>query len=95
MATFHEGERVLAPWEPEFLYPATVCFVGKRGVMVQYDDGDEGLVPEQEVRPIRIEIGATVQARRNRNVEAVRVGRGDRLSRRERPRPLREGRPGR
>lgn len=64
-----EGDRVLAPWEPEFLYPATVRFVGKRGVMVEYDDDDEGLLPESEIKPMRIDIGARVQARRVKQVK--------------------------
>jgi hypothetical protein len=64
-----EGDRVLAPWEPEFFYPATVRAVGKRGIMVEYDDGDEGLVPASSLRPIQIEVGAVVQARRVRHIK--------------------------
>lgn len=63
-STWEQGNRVFAPLEPDFFYPATVLHVGKQSVMVEYDDGDEGLVPKQELQPIRLIPGLTVQARR-------------------------------
>ncbi|MCS7015206.1 MAG: hypothetical protein RMJ19_10280 [Gemmatales bacterium] len=62
------GDRVLAPWEPDFLYPGTVAHVGRRGVVIEYDDGDEGYVPESVLRPLRLEVGSQVQVRRDPEV---------------------------
>lgn len=62
------GDRVLAPWEPDFLYPGTVVYVGKRGLVIEYDDGDEGYVPESTLRPLQIEPGSQVQVRRDPGV---------------------------
>ncbi len=62
------GDRVLAPWEPDFLYPGTVVYVGKRGLVIEYDDGDEGYVPESTLRPLQIQVGSQVQVRRDPDV---------------------------
>jgi len=62
------GDRVLAPWEPDFLYPGVVAYVGRRGVVIEYDDGDEGYVPESVLRPLQLEVGSQVQIRRDPEV---------------------------
>jgi hypothetical protein len=67
-ARWRLGDRVLAPWEPDFLYPGTVVFVGKRGLVIEYDDGDEGYVPESTLRPLQIQVGSQVQVRRDPDV---------------------------
>ncbi|HKB01080.1 MAG TPA: protein kinase, partial [Gemmataceae bacterium] len=54
------GDRVLAPWEPEWLYPATVQQTNADSVLVTYDDGDSSWQDAGAMRPLDIEPGARV-----------------------------------
>lgn len=67
-ARWKVGDRVLAPWEPDFLYPGTIAYVGRNGLVIEYDDGDEGYVPESTVRPLQVQVGSQVQIRRDPDV---------------------------
>ena len=49
------GDRVFAPWEPEWLYPATVQQTNADSVQVAYDDGDSSWLNVAAVRPLDIE----------------------------------------
>ena len=57
------GDRVLAPWENFFLYPATVVDVTDHEVQVQYDDGDAGCVDMAQVHPLELRPGLSVSVR--------------------------------
>ena len=57
------GDRVLAPWEPEWLYPATVQQTDADSVLVAYDEGDSSWLDAAAaaaVRPLDIDKGARV-----------------------------------
>ena len=54
------GDRVLAPWEPEWLYPATVQQTNADSVQVAYDDGDSSWLNVAALRPLDIEKGSRV-----------------------------------
>lgn len=54
------GDRVLAPWEPEWLYPGTVQLIRDDSVLVSYDDGDSDWLDAATVRLLEIEKGARV-----------------------------------
>jgi eukaryotic-like serine/threonine-protein kinase len=54
------GDRVLAPWEAEWLYPATVLLTNGDSIHVIYDDGDSSWWDASELRPLAIEKGARV-----------------------------------
>jgi len=54
------GDRVLAPWEPEWLYPATVEQTKADSVLVAYDDGDLDWLNAAAVRPLDIDRGSRV-----------------------------------
>jgi hypothetical protein len=55
---------VLAPWESYFLYPGTVTQVIGNEAHIRYDDGDQGWVQLEQLHPLEIRQGLTVQARR-------------------------------
>ncbi len=57
---FAKGDRVLAPWEPNWLYPGTVSEVRDAEVFVFFDDGDRGWVPAAITRPLEIGPGSRV-----------------------------------
>ena len=46
------GDRVLAPWEPHWLYPGTVGEVRDGSSFVYFDDGGRGWVPAQLAEPL-------------------------------------------
>lgn len=62
------GARVFAPWEREWLYPATVTGIVGMLVDLQFDDGDTGQALVPELRPLGLVPGQLVGARRNRKV---------------------------
>ena len=62
-----EGERVLAPWEQEWLYPGVVRCIDDDIAFIRFDDGDRGLIPLSELCPIAVKPGTIVQARRDRS----------------------------
>lgn len=63
-SAWREGERVLAPWEPGCLYAGVVTQIKEDQALIDFDDGDEGWVPLDQVRALRIEPGARVFCRR-------------------------------
>jgi hypothetical protein len=65
------GDRVFAPWEREWLYPGTVTEVDDDDEVagVEFDDGDFGPAPVLALRPIALDPGAFVAARRDRDVK--------------------------
>jgi tRNA A-37 threonylcarbamoyl transferase component Bud32 len=56
------GDRVLAPWEPEWLYVGTVQQTSEDSVHVAFDDGDSAWVKTAQVRPLALEAGIRVFA---------------------------------
>jgi hypothetical protein len=62
-----EGDRVLAPWEPDWLYPGTIRCIDEEIAFVRFDDGDRALVPVRELEPIAIDAGDEVYGRLNRH----------------------------
>jgi hypothetical protein len=66
---WEEGDRVLAPWEPTFLYAGTIRQIKideARGdqALVKFDDGDEGWVFLFSLCPLELKEGQKVLARR-------------------------------
>src|SRR5947209_19701088 len=43
------GARVLAPWEPMFLYVGTIREIDKIKALIQFDDGDAGWVYVEQI----------------------------------------------
>ncbi len=68
---FTPGDRVFAPWEREWLYPATVTDTDEDEELaaVEFDDGDEGRASFVLLRPIQLGPGEFVAARRDRDVK--------------------------
>ncbi|MFO0796010.1 MAG: hypothetical protein U0804_00960 [Gemmataceae bacterium] len=66
---FAPGDRVLAPWEPMWLYPATVTDTDEYEELaaVAFDDGDAGRASFVLLRPIALAPGEFVAARRDRD----------------------------
>ena len=63
---WNEGDRVLAPWEPQWLYPATISGIEGDVAFVMFDDGDHAHVPLVQLRPLDLRDGDEVHARRDR-----------------------------
>jgi hypothetical protein len=57
------GDRVLAPWEPSWLYPGTVAEAEGEELFVHFDDGDKGWVPAREAQQLDIHVGSRVYCR--------------------------------
>src|SRR5947209_5423525 len=58
------GDRVLAPWEPTFLYAGTLERVEGRRALVRFDDGDAGWVELSFIEPLALQAGQRVMSRR-------------------------------
>ncbi|MCI0378070.1 MAG: protein kinase [Gemmataceae bacterium] len=58
--TWRIGDRVLAPWEPEWAYPATVREINGDSVYVWFDDGELSWVEAADLRPLDIRDGSRV-----------------------------------
>jgi hypothetical protein len=58
------GDRVLAPWEPTFLYAGTLDPVHAARALIQFDDGDCGWVDLAHLRPLTLRPGQRVMSRR-------------------------------
>jgi hypothetical protein len=58
------GDRVLAPWEPMFLYAGTIQEIDKIKAMIQFDDGDAGWVYVEQIRALSVRQGQKVFSRR-------------------------------
>ena len=63
------GARVFAPWERDWLYPATVGGMVGMVAEVRYDDGDQGEALIPNLRPLALVPGQLVGARRDRAVK--------------------------
>lgn len=67
---WQEGDRVLAPWEPVFLYAGTIKQIkideaqGDQA-LIQFDDGDAGWVFLFSLCPLEVKNGQKVLSRRN------------------------------
>jgi hypothetical protein len=59
-----KGDRVLAPWEPTFLYAGTIQEVKGGQALIQFDDGDAGSVDLALVQPLALQLGQKVMSRR-------------------------------
>src|SRR5262245_60752593 len=59
-ATWRVGDRVLAGWLDDYLYPATVAAVQAGGYLVRYDDSGQLVVPGARLRPIVVEPGEQI-----------------------------------
>jgi hypothetical protein len=58
------GDRVLAPWEPDFLYAGTIGEVRGDEAHIDFDDGDSGWVPLDELRELLLEVEQVVLCRK-------------------------------
>lgn len=61
---WREGDRVLAPWEPTYLYAGTIEEVNGAKALIHFDDGDSGWVPTKYIKPLKIDVGQRVMSRR-------------------------------
>jgi hypothetical protein len=61
---WQEGDRVLAPWEPTFIYAGTIDQVEAARALIRFDDGDSGWVELAHVQPLELEAGNRVMSRR-------------------------------
>jgi len=71
---WQEGDRVLSPWEPTFLYPGVIRRIKvdeAKGdqALIGFDDGGEGWVYLYSLCSYEIETGQEVQARRNNGTQ--------------------------
>jgi hypothetical protein len=62
-AGWKEGDRVLAPWEPHFLYVGTIEQIKGTQAMIQFADGDAGWVMVTQIRALAVQEGQTVLCR--------------------------------
>jgi hypothetical protein len=63
---WQDGDRVLAPWEPQWLYPGTIRCIDEDVAFIKFDDGDRAIVPLAELRPVALSRGDIVHCRRDR-----------------------------
>lgn len=61
---WRQGDRVLAPWEPTYLYAGTLEQVTERRALIQFDDGDSGWVDLANLQPLILKPGQRVHSRR-------------------------------
>lgn len=84
---WQEGDRVLAPWEPMFLYAGTIKQIRldeDRGdqARIEFDDGDEGWVYLYSLSPLQLKAGQRIFCRRRTErfyhaAEILEVGDGE------------------
>lgn len=65
-ADWSEGDRILAPWEPQWLYPGVVRRVQGDVAEIDFDDGDHASRYLAELRPVEVQKGDRVYARRDK-----------------------------
>lgn len=63
-SSWREGDRVLAPWEPQFLYAGKIVQIKDNEAMIEFDDGDAGWVFLDQIRTLAVERGQKVLSRR-------------------------------
>jgi hypothetical protein len=61
---WREGDRVLAPWEPNFLYTGRIARIEASQVLIEFDDGDSGWVAPDQIRALVLPAGHQVLSRR-------------------------------
>jgi hypothetical protein len=61
---WRQGDRVLAPWEPNFLYAGRVVEIRDNQALIEFDDGDAGWVLLELLRPLAVPTGQKVLCRR-------------------------------
>jgi hypothetical protein len=59
-----KGDRVLAPWEPHFLYVGTIEQVQGNEASIEFDNGDTGWVPVISMEPLSVKVGDVVHCRK-------------------------------
>jgi hypothetical protein len=62
--TWKVGDRVLAPWEPQFLYVGRISRLDGGKALIEFEDGDAGWVQLDQIRQLAIVRGAKVFSRR-------------------------------
>ena len=62
--SWKEGDRVLAPWEPHFLYVGKIAQIEGPQILVEFEDGDAGWVLMDQLRPLIVQRGQKVFCRR-------------------------------
>jgi hypothetical protein len=63
---WHVGDRVLAPWEPVFLYVGTIVEMDETRARVEFEDGDSGWVLCEQLRPFALPLRQKLLARKPR-----------------------------
>ncbi|GIW80890.1 MAG: hypothetical protein KatS3mg105_2697 [Gemmatales bacterium] len=80
---WQRGDRVFAPWEPEFLYPGTVQSANDEFVVVAFDDGDQIELPMGSAVALELSAGDLVFSRYQGGAEylpaVIRERNGDEL----------------
>ncbi|MGC4002388.1 MAG: hypothetical protein QM811_04270 [Pirellulales bacterium] len=64
-SSWHVGDRVLAQWEPGFLYAGSIEEIADDRALVRFDDGDVGWVDYAAIRSVALRIGDRVMSRRD------------------------------
>lgn len=59
------GQRVLAPWEPNFLYTGTIIEICGNEARIEFDRGDAGFVQLDQIRELGLERDQKVLCKRN------------------------------
>ena len=60
---WRKGDRVLAPWEPMFLYAGKITQFAGGQLLIEFDDGDSCWVPLAQVQPLAFKRGQRLQSR--------------------------------
>lgn len=63
------GDRMFAPWEPQWLYPGTILCIDREVAFIRFDDDDRAIIPLTEIKSVSIRVGGEVQCRRDREVK--------------------------
>jgi hypothetical protein len=63
-ARWDVGDRVLAPWEPQYLYAGRVAQLQGQEALIEFDDRDAGWVRLVQLQPLAVERGQRVLCRR-------------------------------
>jgi hypothetical protein len=58
------GDRVLAPWEPQFLYAGRIARIEQARALIEFDDGDAGWVLIERIAELTIERDQEVLSRK-------------------------------
>lgn len=63
-AKWRVGDRVLAPWEPTFLYVGRIAQFDNQRALIEFEDGDAGWVELSRLQPLSVQRGQKVWSRR-------------------------------